>query len=209
LSTPSPHLDRITLEELAEGSLPPARSAEAGAHIETCARCAGELEGYRALFELLGEIPRFAPSFDFTEAVMARVQIAPRTSRVAEWLWRRAPATRRGWALLGVMIVAPVTPILALAVLVLTQPLVSPSSLWQWGTMRAQSAGQSAMALALEQMPSTGFFGLAEILYATLQAVPSDALHAALVLLAIGIPLSGWGMVRLIRTPEGSVSHAN
>ncbi len=53
------HLPDWTLELLAEDALPPEARAEALVHLDGCALCAMELEGYRALNAALSGLPRF------------------------------------------------------------------------------------------------------------------------------------------------------
>lgn len=205
----SAHLPDQTLEQLAEGILPSAEAASARAHIEECGRCLAQLEGYQSLFAMLERLPRFAPSPVFADAVMARVAISPRESTVAAWLRRLVPTSRRGWALIGVAVTAPVTPILVLVAWLFTQPLLSPVTFWQWALLRAQSTSQATMAWLVDRAVGSSLFGSAETLYATMQTVPALALGTAIALFAIAIPLSGWGLLRLVRTPVGSVSYAN
>lgn len=203
------HPPAETLELFAEGALPPAEVADARVHIESCGRCSAEVEAFRALFMMLEGLPRLAPSADFADAVMARVQVAPQENAVYAWLRRLIPSTRRGWTLLGLAIVAPVLPLLTVLAWMFTQPLVSPATLWQWGMLRTQSAAQAGTAWLVDRTVAAGLPGWVEALYTTLQTVPSAALSGAVAFLAVAIPLSGWALVRLTRTPVGSVTHAN
>ena len=202
----SKHLTVQTLEELAEGNLSEELAAKAEAHLASCQRCEAELDAYRVLFEHLGDLPRFAPSAAFADAVMARVQIAPQTSLVPEWLRVLVPRTRRAWIFAGSAIVAPALPIVALVVLLFTQPLLSPVTLWQWGSLRMQSMTQAGLAWLLDQTASSGLYGFGESMITTAQAIPMVIVVAAIALLAFAMPLSAWGLLRLTRTPLRSVN---
>lgn len=206
---PGMHLPEWTLEQLAEGDLAPHEHREAMRHVDACGRCSAELEGYRALFAALGEVPRFAPSPGFSDAVMARVQIAPRTSpalvRARRWL----PKTPRGWTLAAAALVAPALPLVAAVAWLLSQPLVSVASLWQWASLGAQTGLQTAGTMLLQWGASTGVVEWFRLAYHAALQIPLGALSAAIVLLAIAMPLSVWALVRLVRTPMGDATYAN
>jgi hypothetical protein len=204
----SAHLPAEILEQLAEGSLPPAEASNAATHVQACGRCFAELEGYKTLFTMLERLPRFAPSAAFSDAVMARVQIATQESRLAALLRRLMPTTRRGWALIGFVVTAPATPVLALIAWLITQPLLTPSTLWQFGMIRTQSAVQAAFAWVAERTVGGGFGSWAESSYSMVQSVPLGAVGAAVALLAIAMPVSAWGLIHLMRTPAKSVNYA-
>jgi anti-sigma factor RsiW len=209
VSARSAHLSELILEQLAEGSLPEGEAATARAHVETCDRCSAELNAYRALFAVLGELPRFAPSPAFADAVMARVRIAPQEHPWFAWLRRLAPRTGRAWALLGVLATAPALPIIALFAWLLTQPLLTPAVLGEWTLMRTQAAAQALFAGLLEGVHAWGVVGQIESVYAALRAVPAEALGGAVLFLGLAMPLSAWGLIRLTRTPMRRVTHAN
>ena len=209
MPAPTGHLTSETLEQFAEGSLPASETAPVDAHLQGCERCSAELDTVRSLFTMLEDLPRFAPSPAFGDAVMARVQIAPQESRALAWLRRWVPSTRRGWVLLGAAAVAPVVPLLALVAWVLSQPLLSPSTLAQWATIRTQSAGQAAAAWLFETAMSLEVADRAGALLDAMQALPTSAVGGAVVFLGIAMPLSAWTLIRLTRTPMGSVTHAN
>ena len=202
------HLTAQTIEQLAEGNLASAEERSARRHLAECARCATELEAFENLFARLGSLPRFAPSPVFADAVMARVRIVPQESFALAWLRRFLPTTRRGWMLLGSAALAPAIPLIALIVLLFTQPLLSPTTLWQWAQLRTQSMTQAGTAWLFDQAINSGLYGMAETGFSTLLSLPVLALGSALAILAVAIPLSGWGLVRLTRTPVGSVNHA-
>jgi hypothetical protein len=206
---PGMHLPEWTLEQLAEGDLAPQEHREAMRHVAACGRCAAELEGYRALFAALGDVPRFAPSPGFSDAVMARIQIAPRTSPALARARRWLPRTTRGWTLLAVALVAPALPLLAAVAWLLSQPMVSAASIWQWASLETQTSLQAAGALLLQWGSSTGVVEWFKLAYQSALQIPLGALSAALVLLAVAMPLSMWALVRLVRTPMRDATYAN
>ena len=199
----------MTLEQLAEESLPAAEVSSARAHLAACMRCTAELEAYEALFARLGQLSRYAPSPAFADAVMARVQIAPAESPAMAWLRRFVPTTRRGWMMIGSAVIAPALPILALILLLMTQPLVTATTLWQWIMLRTQSMSQAGFAWLFDRATTSGIYSWMETGFTAAQSLSMSVLGLALVFVAIAIPLSGWGLVRLTRTPMGSVNHAN
>ncbi|MEX0912726.1 MAG: hypothetical protein WD031_04785, partial [Gemmatimonadota bacterium] len=158
----SAHLKSELLEQLAEDSLPRGELAEARSHLEACRRCSAEFEAFQSLFAALGELPRYAPASGFEDAVMARVQIAPQESHVLAWLKRLMPSSRRGWAMVSVAAAAPAIPIIAMIAWLLSQPLLSPLTLWQWGVLRTQSISQATFAWLVDQTIGSGLFGWAE-----------------------------------------------
>jgi len=70
------HLDDAQAQRLLDGQLDPVRDAGVEAHAHGCAGCAALVESFRALGEALDglELPPL-PS-DFTEGVLARIEIA-------------------------------------------------------------------------------------------------------------------------------------
>lgn len=202
------HLSALTLERLAEGDLGGNEADAARVHLATCSRCTAELEAFGTLFTLLQGLPRYAPSPAFADAVMARVQIAPRESRLMVYLRRLLPTTRRGWLLLATILAAPATPFIAFAVWLLFQPLVSPATLWQWTQLRLEGAAQAAAGWVIEHINTTGREWL-EVVQTTAQGVPDTALSGAIAVMAVAIPLSAWALVRLTRSPSQRVFHAN
>ena len=79
------HLSAEALQGLLDGTLPPGERGPAEEHLASCARCAAEVQGWRALFRELGALPGLAPSARFSEAVMAQVSPVPRSPRLLGW----------------------------------------------------------------------------------------------------------------------------
>jgi hypothetical protein len=203
------HLSDWTLEQLAEGLLSPEEHREASLHVEGCTRCASVIDGYHALFAALSDLPRFAPSSGFSDAVIARTRLTPEPGPVVLWLRQYMPKTRRGWVLLGTAVVAPALPMLGALIWLLTHPLLTPASLWQWVTMQGSNAGASTGVVALRWASNSGVAGLMRGAYDAARALPLEALTVLATLLAIAIPLSVWAIVRLVRTPMKDVTYAN
>ncbi len=208
MTQPTAHLEHWTLDELAEGTLSQMERSRAEAHLRGCKLCTAELEASRAVIAALDSLPRFAPSASFADAVMARVvmQPAPEAETVKKRRW--LPQTRRGWMLVLAAAFAPVVPLVHYLAWVFSHPGVTAGSLWAiargwvaesaWGaTVRGAewTLRSGAARWVVEQggqMPG-GYAGLLAIV--------------AMALLAI--PVSGWAMVRLLRTPTGELAHAH
>jgi anti-sigma factor RsiW len=203
------HLTEWTLELLAESALPESEAAQAKRHLEQCDRCSAELEAYRVLASALSELPRFAPSVEFSDAVMARVKMAPVTDPIYTRVVRLLPTTPRGWGMLVAAAVAPALPLIALVAWVLTQPLVSLAGLWQWTSDQVVETAQMMAAYIVERSDASGLLGAAEWVMHSIQTLPLGTLILAVAVLAITIPLSAWSLVRLVRTPMGKVTYAN
>lgn len=208
MPNPELHLSDWTLEQMAEGELSPTEREQAALHLEACARCSAELAGYEALYAALSDLPRFAPSAAFSDAVMARTRMVPEPWPITVWLRGLAPKSRRGWVLLGSAVVAPALPVLAAALWLLTHPLLTPAALWQWVTMQGSTVGMTLAGLLTGWVTGSRVTGLAEGSYEVVTGVPTVALTAFVVALAIAIPASAWALVRLVRTPTRDVSYA-
>ncbi|HET7275253.1 MAG TPA: hypothetical protein VFI91_08715 [Longimicrobiaceae bacterium] len=203
------HLTDWQIEQLAEGELPEAERQTASAHLDSCGRCSAEVDSYRILFTSLSTLPRYAPSDNFSEAVLARVNVAPRTSPVLAWLRRFAPTTRRGWGVLLGLAALPAAPVVMLVGWLLSQPLVSVGSLWGWTLAESQAAAADAFGVARGWVGQAANFDFVNLAAATASTVPTGAVVAIIVFLAIAIPLSAWSLHRLLRTPTGNVAYAN
>lgn len=202
------HLTDWTLEQLAEGMLPEAEQASAAAHLADCARCTAELEAYQALYAALGEVPRFAPSAGFQDAVMARVRI-PQPSPVWVWLQSWMPSTRRGWAMAGVAVAAPAVGLVALVLWLLSQPVVAGGALGEWVRLASASVVSAVFGVGVEWGVRSGVFGWAQAALEAARDVPLETLGILIAVLAVAIPLSVWSLVRLIRAPMKHATYAS
>jgi hypothetical protein len=200
------HLPPWTLEELAEDTLSHAERGLAMEHVRHCAECAAEVDAHRALISALSELPTWDPSPGFANAVMARVAlpaIAPEAVLRRRWL----PKTVKGWMMGGAGIVAPLLPLFAVLGW-LTGRGLTPGALfgvakhWMsdvlWG-MLVRLAGSIVASGVWEWLVTTGN----DLVGGT------RGLSAAAVVFAIAIPLSGWMLVRLLKTPVGGMTHAH
>ncbi len=202
------HLSDMSLEQLAEGSLAESEARAARAHLAICSKCSAELEAFAQLFTILSELPRFAPAPVFADAVMARVRIAPRESRLATWLERLTPRNRAGWVLLGLAMLAPAAPVIGLLAWLLFNPLVTPSAVLNWTRIQLEAGSQTALAWLVERFTDTTENAL-QLVYGFIESVPANALGGVALFMAVAIPLSAWALVRLTRTPSGNISYAN
>jgi hypothetical protein len=203
------HLSEWTLEQLAEGMLSEHEHQSAMAHVEGCTRCAAEMDAYRTLFTALAGLPRFAPSPDFSDAVIARVRLGPQPSPALERLRRWLPVTRRGWTILAGAMIVPALPVLGLVIWLLSQPMISAAALLEWGSRWGTDVTSAATTTILRWETQLGLTQLASALYAAVAGLPMAVVLAAGAALAVAIPLSVWSLVRLVRTPLGDVHYAN
>lgn len=73
--TPMQHLTAEEIELWAQGILGAARAM----HLADCSLCRVEAERERKVILQLAQLPRFAPSADFADKVMAQVRIPTRS----------------------------------------------------------------------------------------------------------------------------------
>jgi hypothetical protein len=106
-------------------------------------------------------------------------------------------------------IIVPALPLIALVVWIFSQPMVSALSLVQWGSRWSSEAANTALNTLVRWETAIGLGQVASSLYAAAAALPIGVLLAATVVVALGIPLSAWSLIRLIRTPMGDVHYAN
>lgn len=209
VSYPFGHVPQWTLELYAEDALPPDEREEVRSHVEGCTLCAAELEVSRALFASLAQLPRFAPSPSFEDAVMARVTIRPQGSAALARARRWLPATRRGWMMLFAALVAPFVPLLAVAAWLLSQPLVTAGGLM---TMTERWAGQAAGAAAdgmAELVARSGIVAWGQGAVGALWGNPTGEISLIAMFMAAATPVAAYTLVRLLRTPTRGVAHAN
>ncbi len=203
------HLTEWQIEQLAEGELPTAELSTATAHLDSCGRCAAEVDSYRMLFATLATLPRYAPSDEFAGAVMARLKPAPRLAPFYAWLRRIAPQTRRGWSVLFGLAVLPATPIIALFGWLLSHPLVSAEALMGWALSEARAGAADGFTAVRDWVAQAGALDLANVALSAASTFPMPALVTIFLLLAVAIPLSAWSLLRLLRSPSGNVEYAN
>jgi anti-sigma factor RsiW len=197
-----------TLELLAEGELLPEEQARVSTHVEQCARCAAEMEAYRALFATMAELPQFSPSPLFPEHVMERVTIAP-ASGLPAWLTAWLPKTQRGWLALFGLSVVPVLPIVALVWWVITHPNISIGMLWQTGAAWMQDTSWALLVRVLGTAVESNLVAWGGVLVDRVMEVPLGILVLGALVFAVGIPLSAWTLYRTLRAPSGGTTYAH
>jgi anti-sigma factor RsiW len=205
---PSAHLPDPILEMLAEGTLPLEEQTAAVAHVEACHRCAAEAEGYRTMFEALAQLPHFAPSAGFSDAVMARVVIAQQTSPVPAWATRWFPATRRGWWLFIAALMVPAVLLGTGVMWAFSRSVVPPSVLAQWSVAWLRDATWAGVSRVVAWVAESGVLSWGQDLITAVSDVSTGVLVTLAFLLAIAIPLSAWSLVHLLRIPTGKTAHA-
>jgi anti-sigma factor RsiW len=72
------HLDDARAQRLVDGALPADEALAAEAHLARCPACAAEVETYRLLASALDDLDVPALPADFTEGVLARIDVRER-----------------------------------------------------------------------------------------------------------------------------------
>lgn len=96
------HLSSERIQGFLDRGLAPEAESAVRKHLDACARCRGEVEGWRALFARLSEMPEIAPSPEFRHKVMEAVEIPSRSGVLTSlkkllpsWTpWFGVPGTR-------------------------------------------------------------------------------------------------------------------
>lgn len=203
------HLSPLILQGVAEGELPPEELREAMRHVDACVRCESELEAYRSLSLMLSEMPRFAPSAGFSEAVMARVQIASAPSLVPAWIRRLVPRTRAGWAALLGVFSAPVIAVLGALVWVIATTGLPAGTVWKLGIVWAKEVLWDGITRGAGVAYRSGIAQWMLEGAEWLTGLQSTELSLLGGILAMATPMSVWVLYRLLRTPVGSATHAH
>lgn len=193
------HLSEERLHDYVEEGLDVAERAVVDRHLSTCTRCRAEVEELRSLFLAFRALPSLAPSASFADRVMAKVRVRrPALAWVAEWagaLDRLTPQTTRGWAAVTGLVALPVVAVTVLLWWLLSQPGVTPQSLWliastvsgdalatgwQWTWTRLAGSAAAAYAFQLVELVSSvgrGEIGLAVVMFATATAASVYVLY--------------------------------
>ena len=203
----SMHPPQWMLDLFAEGVLAPAEQAEVEQHLGGCPQCAAEVEACRSMIATLGSLPRFEPDPGFADAVMARVQTQPATLslRIQGWL----PETRRGWVLLSGALLAPVVPVVMLIAWLLSHPMVTTGGLMDWVTTQGLALASSAAGGLSRAVFESGIAGWIPDLITVIAAAPAGLLIALVLIAALALPVAGWSLFRLLRTPNGETTYAH
>lgn len=141
------------LEAYVDGSLPDAERAVLESHVNSCPRCAAEVDEWRALFAALSSLPHLDPTPGFADRVMAGVQIRrPLSIKVAELLRRLLPTSTTGWVLVTALLALPVLGTAGILARLPAQPWLTPENIWLFIRARAADAvlslaGRAGMAV--------------------------------------------------------------
>ena len=84
-----------------DGKLHSAERRQFETHLATCAACRERADGFRSVWNVLDELPAFAPSPAFDVRVRARVEQEPR--RAGFWSWI-VPSPRMAFAVTALLI---------------------------------------------------------------------------------------------------------
>jgi anti-sigma factor RsiW len=146
------HLPGDLLQDLADGALAGRREAHARAHLDACAACASEFRAWRTIHARLARLERFGPAPGFAERVLARLHRAPVPEPVPAW--RRlvvaagslVPRTRRAWAAVSGVALAPAITAALVLYAVFSHRTLTPQALasfaaWKLGDLFALASG--------------------------------------------------------------------
>jgi anti-sigma factor RsiW len=205
----SSHLSQWAIELLAEDSLPRVQREAAEQHLRVCARCSGQLAEFRSFYAELAQLPRFAPSLGFADAVMAQVRIPEaRPAASPAWYVRWVPATPRAWAGLVTASLLPLLPIAALVWLVLTRPGTAAAFIG-WGAVRVQEGFISFLVAAAARYAETPLAALVNALVSAASALPAEMLRGGAAIGFALLLLSAWSLYRLALHPAQGSGHAH
>ena len=193
------HPDTEKLNGFVEGILDEAARSAVESHLVTCSVCSDEVADLESLFLAFESLPELAPSSGFAERVMAQVRVRrPAFAWAAGvWAWfdRMAPSTTRGWALAAAMLALPLVGASLFAAWLLSQPAVTPQSLWMVTSGLASNALGSGWQAFINQITTSatavyvmeifevvrsigrGEIGLAAIMFATATAASIYVLY--------------------------------
>jgi len=145
--------------------------------LSACGDCARDAEAWRAVFARLNALPRLEPGEHFAHQVLSRLRgPASIAARVPVPAWQKAaswaasgarrlvPQTRKTWAAISGVAVAPAVTAGALFYALYSHPTLTPSALasfawWQVGDA-ANAVWTAFSAFALESVRSSGALSL-------------------------------------------------
>jgi hypothetical protein len=221
-----PAADR--LEAFVEGGLEVADRAVLESHLLGCPECQAAVEEWRALFAILAGLPQFEPTVGFSDRVMARVRIAPRTvrrwhlrpaqaalrtqaARAGATLERLLPKTTFGWATATAFIALPFVVGAVLLAWLLSRTYITPGALWAFASTQvvegARSLGSAAVSAALQTEVAGWLVTQAALLLSRAGTTGIGMLVAAA---GVMTALSIWVLYRnLFRTPTRESHYAS
>jgi len=93
------HLSSRKIQEFLDRQLTPREEVAAREHLDSCARCRGELQGWKLLFSDLESLPKLEPGPALREEVMAQAPSRlPMGDRARQWLAARKKGEGSGVA---------------------------------------------------------------------------------------------------------------
>lgn len=147
------------LNSFVEGDLHEAGRSAVEAHLVTCTACSEEVADLRSLFVAFESLPNLAPSSGFADRVMARVRVRRPAFAWAAGLWawvdRITPSTTRGWAVAAAMLALPLLGASLFTAWLLSQPAVTPQSLWMVTSGLASDALGSGWQAFINQVTTS------------------------------------------------------
>lgn len=210
------HPEPAKLEALADGSLPAADRATVASHVEACASCAAEVDGFRQLFAALAGLPRLAPSAGFADRVMANVRVAPAPATapdrtpLGERLRALVPGRRLRWTLAAAFTGLPAVTVASALAWLVTHPNLSAQALWIFATQSIGAAVGSAASWTWEVIAATRPAGWVAAFGRSLVAIDPGQLGVAAAAFAALTLACAWVLYsNLIRTPTRERHHVS
>lgn len=182
---PNDHPSVERLNAFVEHGLDESERAGVDAHLAACSRCREEVAELGSLFMALSELPRFAPSAEFADRVMAGVRVRkPVVVSAGEWAERLTPQSTRGWAAAAAVLALPVLGATLLVAWIMAQPGVTSQGLWTLATTFAGEALTSGWHWAWTRFAETAVAGYLVRVAAVVESVGRDEIGLALVMFA-------------------------
>jgi hypothetical protein len=203
------HLPYWTLEQLAEGDLSHAERTLAEQHLRSCAHCSAQLDSARALIAALQALPAAAPSAHFSDAVMARVVIAPHAAAAASpaasrWL----PRLTRGWVAVLALLLAPFAVLMGIGAWTGVSLVSGMGAVWQAVRGWTRDVAWNLIAEGTEMLIRSGLYQWGADLLNGIPGPTMAGLPVLLLMMLAAVPVSAWAMARLLRAPTTGLMHA-
>ncbi len=183
------HISADRLQEMLEGRIAARQVTRIERHLSSCEDCARDAEAWRAVFVGLNALPRLDPGEHFAHQILSRLRrpaaIAARVPvpawrKATSWAGRLVPQTRKAWAAISGVAVAPAVTAGVLFYALYSHPTLTPSALasyawWQVGDA-ANAVWTAFSAFALESAESSGMLSLFDGLAAAPMVVAGGVL---------------------------------
>ncbi len=151
------HPAASALQEFVEGALSREPAEALASHLAACSECSREVESWRAVMARLDELGHVAVPEGFGDRTYRRFRRSRRAGAwrrarsVATTLGRRVvPATRKGWAAVAGVASAPAVVVAAVAWVLVSNPLVTPSALLSFVRWKVADAAGATFGGAFE-----------------------------------------------------------